>query len=182
MVEEERDFGAVAGYILDPGILHQCIDARPAEEVALEVITEFEEGCLPEDEAILGQEPQYLPGEDHPGVGGHIVVVQDQNVAEVFKEPFQEFVLELREDRFEEEVFGKVRLCVLGDHDERETFGDPVAVDLFIRGRDLRENEGSMPGGVILPGGLSALPGGEHSFQEAGAAGPGARVYVRSIA
>ncbi len=87
-------------------------------------------------------------------------------------QPFQEFVLKLREHRLEEEVFGLIRLRVPGYHGEREALDDPVAVKLLVGQRDCRLHKGGVHRGVILAHGLAAVPEEAGPVQEPGQAGP----------
>ncbi|KAF5042350.1 hypothetical protein DSECCO2_513590 [anaerobic digester metagenome] len=172
VIQEERNTRTVTGYILDPAVLHQRIDTRPAEEVAFEVVTEPEDRSIGEGEAVLHEEALHLPGKDLPAVGGHVMVVEDQNVPEVVEEPFQEFVLELREHRLKEEVFGLVCLRIAGYHGKSKAFGDPVAIDLLVDPRDRRFDKGAVRRGVVSVRDPVVLPGAEETVKKTSGAGP----------
>ncbi len=172
VIQEERNPRAVTRDILDQGVLHQRIDARPTEEVALEVVAEPENRGIGEGEAVLREEFLHLPGEDRPAIRSHGVVVEDQDVVEVVEEPFQEFVLKLREHRLEEEELDLIRLCIAGYHGEGKAPGDPVAVDLLVARRDLRFREVAVYHGVVPAHGRATLPEAEKAIQKMDRTGP----------
>ena len=150
VVQEEGDHAPVAGDIFKVGIFHQGIDTGPADKVPDKVILELEEGDLVEHETVLVQEAVHLRKQDPFSILFELLRCQDEDIDKVLVETLEEFILELRQGRFEEKILGLVRLFVERNIHQRQALFDPVLVEQFIPTRKLAAHKRAVLCKVVL--------------------------------